>query len=323
MILVVGGGFGLYGHVAALAGAGREVATLAAYRERAKARPELAHLLPRISWVDDVMVAAREVEALVLARTPGQNAELVRALMAQNSGATLVIEKPVAETPIAATALEAKLAAADRRWAVPYLFAECDWADTARVALAAGKSVEIDWGHHQSPMVRGWKREADAGGGAIAFYFIHFIALAETLMPGCNPVFDMALDSAGVVTGCSMNLPRHCEQSEAIQGGARNTGLVGLRPPTAHSARNDENVALQLSFSLGQEAKFRVRIDGQSTLDTATPFGPIPTAGSPDPRIPMLATFHQRVATDPQFQPPAFHSAITRHWAALEAIARA
>lgn len=316
MILVVGGGFGLYGHVAALAGAGRDVATLAAYRERAEARPELAHLLPRISWVDDVMAAARDAEAVVLARTPGQNVELVRALMAQDSGATLVIEKPVAETPNAAAALGAELAAAHRRWVVPYLFAECDWADAARSALAAGKGVEIDWAHHQSPMVRGWKRETDAGGGAIAFYFIHFIALAETLMPGCEPVFDVVLDVAGDVVGCGLTAHRHCEPSEAIQSRARNTGLL-------RSARNDKYRLLTLKCSLSDMSRFAVHIDGQPIFDTTTPFGPIPTAGSPDPRIPMLATFHQRVATDPQFQPPAFHSAITRHWAALEAIARA
>ncbi len=316
MIVVIGGGFGLYGHVAALAGAGREVVTLAAYRERADARPELAHLLPRIRWVDDAMAAARDAEAVVLARTPGQNAELARALMAQGIDATLVIEKPVAETPIAATALEAELAGGDRRWAVPYLFAECDWADAARDALAAGKRVEIDWAHRQSPMVRGWKREADAGGGAIAFYFIHFIALAETLMPGCEPVFDVVQDDGGSVIGCDLTSYRHCERSEAIQSRARNTGLL-------RSARNDEILALKVSFSLGQEAKFTVRIDGQSILDTTTPFGPILTAGSPDPRIPMLAAFHHRVATDPHFQPPAFHAAITRRWAALEAIARA
>ena len=316
MILVVGGGFGLYGHVAALAGAGREVATLAMYRERAEARLELAHLLPRIRWIDDVMAAARDAEAVVLARTPGQNAELVRALMAQASSATLVIEKPVAETPIAAAALEAELAGGDRGWAVPYLFAECDWADAARDALAAGKRVEIDWAHRQSPMVRGWKREADTGGGAIAFYFIHFIALAEALMPGCEPVFEVALDGTGVVLGCSMNLPRHCERSEAIQSRVN-------RPRLLRSARNDGDVVLQLGFSLGQDAKFAVRIDGQPILDTTTPFGPLPAAGSPDPRIPMLSAFHHRVATDPHFQPPEFHAAITRHWAALEAIARA
>ncbi len=287
MILVVGGGFGLYGHVAALAGAGREVATLAVYRERAEARPELAHLIPRIRWVDDVMAAARDAEAVVLARTPRQNADLARSLMAQGIGGKLIIEKPVAETPAAAAALEAELAAADRRWAVPYLFAECGWAEAACAALAVGKQVEIDWVHRQSPMVRSWKREADAGGGGIAFYFIHCIALAETLTPGCEPVFDVALDGAGAVTGCTLSAHRH----------------------------------MTLRFSLGDASGFAVLADGRSILDTATPFGAVPTAGSPDPRIPMLAAFHQRVATDTQFQPPAFHAAITRHWATIEAIA--
>ncbi len=316
MILVVGGGFGLYGHVAALAGAGREVATLTEYRVRAEARPELAALVPHIRWVDDVMAAARDAEAVVLARTPGQNADLARSLMAQGIGGKLIIEKPVAETPAAAAALETELAAANRRWAVPYLFTECDWAETAREALAAGKRVEIDWTHHQSPTVRGWKREADAGGGAVAFYFIHFIALAETLMPGCEPVFDVALDGAGGVVSCTLAVHRHCERSEAIQGGPRNSGLL-------RSARNDKDDDLTLRFSLGGVSHFAVRIDTQPIIDTPTPFGAVPAAGSPDPRIPMLAAFHNRVATDPHFQAPAFHAAITRHWAALEAMTRA
>jgi predicted dehydrogenase len=316
LTLVVGGGFGLYGHVAALAEAGREVATLTAYRERAEARPELAHLLPRIRWVDDVMTAARDADAVVLARTPGQNSAMARALISAGIGGTLIIEKPVAETPAAAVALESELSDAGRRWAVPYLFAECDWADAARDALAAGKSVEMNWVHRQSPMVRGWKRESDAGGGAIAFYFIHFIALAETLMPGCEPVFDVSLDGAGAVVGCALAIPRHCERSEAIQGSTRDTGLL-------RSARNDEDGRMTLRFRLNDKGSFAVRIDGQSMFDSTTPFGSAPASGSPDPRIPMLAAFHQRVATDPHVQPPAFHAAVARHWAALEAVARA
>ncbi len=149
--------------------------------------------------------------------------------------------------------------------------------------------MEIDWAHCQSPNVRGWKREADAGGGAVAFYFIHFIALAETLLPGSEPVFAVLHGDGGAVIGCTL----------------REVGYLTLR------------------FSLGDVSHFTVCVDGEPILETATPFGPTPVAGAPDPRIPMLATFHQRVATDPQFQPPAFHAAITRHWAALEAIARA
>lgn len=292
MILVVGGGFGLYGHVAALAGSGRDVATLGRYRAHAEARPELADLLPRIRWVDDVMTAARDAEAVVLAQTPGQNAALARQLATEGVGGTLIIEKPVAETPCAAAVLEAELAAAGRRWAVPYLFAECDWATGAATALTQGKSVEIDWAHRQSPMVRGWKREADAGGGAIAFYFIHCLALAETLVPGRQPTLEVAHDANGAVAACSLSV-----------------------------AASEPSPKLRMRFSLGGEAQFGVRIDDIAVTEMATPFGPIPAAGAPDPRLPMLATFHQRVAEDPAFQPPAFHAAVTRHWAALEAVA--
>lgn len=305
MILVVGGGFGLYGHVAALAGSGRDVATLGRYRAHAEARPELADLLPRIRWVDDVMTAARDAEAVVLAQTPGQNAALARAILGSanrspelvegcgsGEGPLLIIEKPVAETPAAAAVLEAVLAAAGRRWAVPYLFAECDWATGAATALTQGKSVEIDWAHRQSPMVRGWKREADAGGGAIAFYFIHCLALAETLVPGRQPTLEVAHDANGAVTACSLSV-----------------------------AASEPGPKLRMCFSLGGEAQFSVRIDDIAVTEMATPFGPIPAAGSADPRLPMLAAFHQRVAEDPAFQPPAFHAAVTRHWAALEAVA--
>ena len=314
MILVVGGGFGLYGHVAALAGSGRDVATLSRYRASAEERPELQNLLPRIRWVDDVMAAARDADAVVLARTPAQNNELAQTLIAAGVGGTLVLEKPVAETPAAAAALEAGLFSAGKRWAVPYLFAECDWAKAARTALTAGKTVEIDWAHRQSPMVRGWKREKEAGGGAIAFYFIHFIALAETLLPGCSPRFEVARDGKGAVTRCSLTLLRHCARSEAIQRSARNTGLL-------RCARNDDHGKLTLNFRLGDQARFAVLFDGQPVVESTTPFGPLPTAGSPDPRIPMLMAFHERVAADPDFQPPAYHAAITRHWAAIEAVA--
>lgn len=291
MILVIGGGFGLYGHVAALAGSGRDVATLNRYRAQAEVRPELANLLHRIRWVDDVTTAARGAEAVVLAQTPCQNAARARQLVTGGCGGTLIIEKPVAESPAAAAVLEAELAAAKRRWAVPYLFAECAWAQDAAKALAEGKAVEIDWAHRQSPMVRGWKRDADVGGGAIAFYFIHCLALAETLLPGHQPALEVAHDAEDAVVGCCLT-----------------------------TGRGEQTPHLRLRFSLGAETHFTVRINDVLATEIATPFGPIPAAGSPDPRLPMLAAFHRRAAEEPAFQPPPFHAAVTRHWAALEAL---
>jgi len=178
MILVLGSGFGLYGHVAALAAAGEPVSTLARYRRKALERPELAGLVDRIEWVADDAIA--DAQVTTLACRPAENLAWAEHLIADKVGGTLVLEKPIAPNWRAAQTLEQAMLAAGRAWRTPYLFLHCDWFPV----LAQDGQITVRWRHRQPAGLNGWKAAEDEGGGAINFYFIHWLAVLEALLPG-------------------------------------------------------------------------------------------------------------------------------------------
>jgi len=284
MIFVVGGGFGLYGHVAALAEEGADVATLSRYRPIAVERPELASLIDRIRWIDDLDAAIAEADMVVLARNPVENALLARKLADAGTGGQLIIEKPLAATPGEARALEEYLAARGRAWATPYILLDCDWSAALRSRLKAGAIATLRWSHEQSPRVRAWKADPGQGGGALAFYFIHCVALAEATMPGATLRWE--------------------HRSEE---GVDHLSLIA----------SDTHATLDLSFTLGAPAAFSLTVGAETLLRAPTPFGAIPRSGEQDPRIPTLQRFYRSLKRQADPQPRAFHSAIIRHWAAM------
>jgi predicted dehydrogenase len=284
VILVVGGGFGLYGHVAALATDGADVATLSRYRSIAEQRPELAQLVDRIRWVDDIGTAAAAADMVVLARNPVENALLARKLAHAGTGGLLVIEKPLAATPGEARVLEEYLAARGRAWATPYILLDCDWSAALRSRLAAGAVATLRWSHQQSPRVRAWKADAGQGGGALAFYFIHCVALAEAMMPGAT-----------------------LRRERRLEGDVEHLGLIAAGPRST----------LDMHFTLGLPPAFSLTIDDETVISAPTPFGPMPKPGEADPRIPMLRRFYRSIEHQADPQPRAFHAAITGLWSEM------
>lgn len=184
LALVLGRGFGLYGHAAALAGAGWRVLLPEAYRADVAARPELAHLSGQFGFVDDPKAAFAEVGLICLARRPGDNAALAVSLCERPRCPPLVIEKPIAASPEAADQLADLLRLAGIRWTVPYLFLHTDWVDAIAAAIKQGLRCRILWQHQQAPNLQGWKHDTELGGGALAFYLIHIIALLHVVDPG-------------------------------------------------------------------------------------------------------------------------------------------
>jgi predicted dehydrogenase len=280
MILVLGGGFGLYGHLPALVAAGKEVAAPARYRSLAEARPELTAIIGQVAWIEDERDAGSRATTVILARRPNDNAELARWALAGGTEARLVIEKPVAPSWREADTLEAALVAKGRRWAVPYLFLHCDWFQLVTAAVREGRSVRIVWTHSQSSGLRGWKKAEAEGGGAASFYFIHMLALIEALLPGAAPSFNRRYDHGG-------------ERIKADMG------------------------SLAIVFRLDGALRFNITIDDRTLVDDLSPFGPLPLAGAKDPRIPMLRRFYADV-DGPAARGVDFYRAVTRHWGRLE-----
>lgn len=261
MIGVLGGGFGLYGHLAALAGLGRQVHTLRRYRPVLEARPELAPLLDRVAFVDDAdeLLSA---EILVLARRPQDNLALSRDYRGSSpERGMLVIEKPIAPDPVGALALHDELSRRAIEYRTPYLFLHTDWGD-ALVAAAAPREIDISWHFPQRNSATSWKQDVDAGGGVLGYYLIHFLPLA------------VLLDMTGAV--------------DLQQGGASAHDWMEI-------TATGPGGSLRVRMELGDvEATFAVTVDGQPVWAGDGPFGPNPQRGKADTRLPVLQRFYQR-----------------------------
>lgn len=283
MMLVLGSGFGLYGHAAALAGLGHEVGVPLRYRPFVRARPELASLEGRFSWLDDERKAMAEARLVCFARRPDDNARLVFECVQSGKGGSLVIEKPIAALPQLALQLESTLAAADRSWAVPYLFLHCDWFHALGDAVARGRDAEIHWTHRSAAASGNWKRNESEGGGALAFYFVHCLAVIEALCPGAT-------------IECTRT--RRPDGTESVVATA-----------DAGSSR------LSIVFDMQGDPRFTI-VAGETTVYSDTgPFGAAPAAGREDPRVPVLQRFYRALGTAESFTNASrFSRAVTRHW---------
>ncbi len=293
MILVLGGGFGLYGHLAALARMGRSVGTLARYRATIEARPELRDLVPALTWYDDDDQGFADAEAVVLARRPRDNAVLAERLVGLGWSGHLVIEKPMAETADAAGLLADRLRARNGQWSVPYLFQHCDWYPplAARIASPDGAIAKIGWSFRQAPQLRAWKRSPDEGGGALAFYFIHCLALVEAAIPAADCAFtDSECGSEG-----------------------RRLGISGRK--------GRASMAVEFTLNCGQP-EFMVGLDGSTVVRSENPFGPRPLPGVIDPRVSILQRFYTDSVFGTQRQTPAYHARVLSHWKRLEMLHR-
>jgi predicted dehydrogenase len=286
MILILGGGFGLYGHLPALLAAGRNVATLDRYRPTIESRPELQTLIPQISWFADEEAAIAEAEAVVLARRPRDNASMALRL-ASNNGRQLIIEKPPAVSPGEAIALAGSLVQRGQSWASPYLFAYCDWFEPLNRSLRGGAEAHIDWRIRHSNRNGSWKLDTEEGGGDLAYYFIHCLAMTVWAMPEATPVVARSVTSTG----------------------------------EAYLAIEAEDSVCRLTFNFhlcDKDSRFElVASDGLSRSDR-TPFGIEPKAGVPDPRIPPLRRFYEQTVFGDRLQTPLFHDRVLRLWMASD-----
>lgn len=182
MYAIVGSGFGLYGYLPALAGVSDEPVLLPeAYRERFRARPELAHLAGRIRWMRDERSALEAASAVVIATPPARQVATARAALALPNVERLVLEKPLAPDPATAARLVDELLAGGKRFRAGYTFLHTAWArDLAWPRRDAAARVQVTWtflAHHYANGLDNWKREAAQGGGALRFFGVHLLAL--------------------------------------------------------------------------------------------------------------------------------------------------
>lgn len=178
---VLGGGFGIYGWVPAIAELPTaEITTLQNYRPRFDSRIELAGLVERIRFVEDIEKLLDRSDYLIVARRPADQVSIVDHLVRRGWRGCVVLEKPLAPNPDEALTLLDTLIKANVRVAVGFTMYKTDWGLALATCLANDHPtrIQIDWNflaHHYLHSLDGWKQRPIEGGGALRFFSVHLI----------------------------------------------------------------------------------------------------------------------------------------------------
>lgn len=195
---VLGGGFGLYGWIPAIAMLpDTQITTLQKYRDRLESRKELQDLAKRIHFANELDEILDRSDHIIVARRPKDQVEFIENLARKGWQGSIVVEKPLAPSPIQALSLLKTLTHANIRVAAGFSMTKTSWASTLGSFLSNGSArrIQINWNfmaHHYRHSLRNWKRQPTEGGGALRFYSIHLIAwLAQVGMwepVECSPL---------------------------------------------------------------------------------------------------------------------------------------
>lgn len=183
MYAIIGSGFGLYGYLPALVGEHDKIVVLPrAYESKVRARTELAFALSQIRWVDDEVTALSLANTVVIAVPPQRQFELVSRCLSLPRIQKLVLEKPLAATPVLATELVSNLDETKKRYRIAYTLLNTAWhQELVWPKLPASDVViSINWtfmAHHFASCLTTWKRVHKDGGGVLRFYGVHLVAL--------------------------------------------------------------------------------------------------------------------------------------------------
>lgn len=205
---VLGGGFGLYGYLPALARHSRgKVLLLQRYCSVIEARPDLMDYLEAAEFCEDESELMSRADSLVMARRPEDTLGLLDRIAASGQLQTVILEKPVGRTPDEGADVIDRLERTGKAFDAAFLFRHAPWAQAWRVAITRRRGPEVAtlrWrfhAHHYRNDLINWKRMHDSGGGALRFFGIHVIALLAEW--GFEQVSDsrVIIDDRGGVSG--------------------------------------------------------------------------------------------------------------------------
>lgn len=254
-LLILGGGFGIYGYLPAALKANWNVATLSRYKADLNARVELSNLVHQVSFVDENNLDPNSYDAVVVARTPQQQVNFIRAN--PSFSGHLFLEKPLGDSVNATTEVLDFLEFHKLRFSIAYLFQYQDWYQKIFLKRHSGYKVMIDW--RITPNVnQNWKNEIGAGGGVLSYYGVHLLSL----------IID-------------------CEYSLGDL-------IIKYDPNCLEVTSTNLQRPLNVKLSIDKTAAFKVDLDNHSNgyhWSGISPFGIKPTAGLPDPRVPALIRY--------------------------------
>jgi len=254
-LLILGGGFGLYGYLPAAMQTNWQVTTLSRYKSFLEKRVELSGLLNRVTFVAESDLDPNIYDAVVIARTPQQQIDFVRS----NSSfeGHLFLEKPLGNTVKSTSELLDVLQSRKSNFSVAYLFLYQDWYRAIASQKQSACNVTINWRITPSRN-QNWKKQIDAGGGILSYYGVHLLSL----------IVDCEYDLQSLQINCGED-------------------FLGIRSKNSSSQ-------LDIKLRVDDVAGFEVNLKGLTGnyhWSGASPFGINPTPEIPDPRIPALIDY--------------------------------
>jgi len=256
---ILGGGFGIYGYLPASLSLGWTPYLPIKYREIIVSRVELSQYLSRINFVPNEVTLLEESEALVVARTPLLQYELVSLL--QFPMTHLFLEKPLAPDSDMHRSLLALLENRSQNFSVAYIFQETDWYMSLVNSLKPDSILKIEW-QIRKPLSN-WKDLRPLGGGLLDYYALHFGPLLTKL-------------SLTAINLKLSILPNNSLRIESLSG-----------------------IQVDLVIAYGAQSSFVIEVDGSSVWRSSTPFGDQYDGIKDDPRVPFLASYLTNQVNNP------------------------
>jgi hypothetical protein len=256
-LLILGGGFGLYGYLPAAINASWEVSLPSRYQKSLLERVELSDLFSKVKFIEesDFDLDLNCFEGVVFARTPVQQYEFVR----QNPSykGHYFLEKPLGPTVGLTLGLLNFLQSQESSFSVGYLFRFQEWYKEIVSRKGLRNSISIEW--RFSPLKdASWKCDEDSGGGFLSYYGVHLLSLIADLD---YSISDLEIESL--------------------------SNLLTIRSKTSSDS-------IQIHISSAENPEFQVALKSENEVyrwSGASPFGAIPAPGQPDPRIPALTEY--------------------------------
>jgi predicted dehydrogenase len=185
---IVGGGFGLYGYLPAIAQKfNGDIFVLKKNFKKISDRPELKKYTTHIVYVDTYDELIKKSTSLVLAVPPEIQEEYIYKVFSKNYRyENLILEKPIASNSrLAADILELSINTADSV-RVGYSFNDATWAKKLHTLINKrdGNFLDISWkfkAYHYKNSIDSWKTRHEKGGGILRFYGVQIIAILVSL----------------------------------------------------------------------------------------------------------------------------------------------
>lgn len=179
---ILGSGFGLYGYFPAVLQSENKVFLLTKSKEKLQQRRELQKYAHKIVWVSDEDIFFSKLTTLIICVPPTVQEEYLKKIEEYPNIKYIILEKPIAHTPLLATDIVYRLQALRINFRVGYTFLYTDWYKKieSKGFFGKGKNLNIVWkfrAHYFINNIENWKRHNLQGGAVIRFYGIHLIAL--------------------------------------------------------------------------------------------------------------------------------------------------